>query len=817
MEEDSKQENIIPREIELEMKESYLNYSMSVIVGRALPDVRDGLKPVHRRILHAMNEMGMYHNKPYKKCARIVGEVLGKFHPHGDSAVYDSLVRLAQDFSLRYPLIQGQGNFGSIDGDSAAAMRYTEARMNRLSEELLADIDKDTVDFVDNFDGSLQEPSVLPARFPNLLVNGSSGIAVGMATNIPPHNLGEVIDATKHLINEPEATVEEIMQHLKGPDFPTGGIICGSNGIKNAYSTGRGRVVVKARHRIEEKKNRKSIIIDEIPYMVNKAEMIKEIANLVKDKKVLGISDIRDESDREGMRIVMELKGDANPEVIINQLYKHTRMQTTFGIIMIALIDNKPQVMNIRDVLTSFIVHRKEVVTRRTSFELKKSEERAHILEGIIKALNNVDLAIKIIRKADTVEQARSSLVDNFSLSEVQANAILDLKLQKLANLEQEKIKKEHNDLIELIEKLKSILASDQKIYDIIKDELAELQEKYADKRRTEISEEELTELNMEDLIEKEDMVITITSRGYIKRQTIDSYKQQKRGGIGILAANTREEDYIRDIFIANTHSYILFFSDKGNVFWLKVYYIPEGSRQSQGKAIVNMLRLGQDEKITAYIPINDFTKGDYLVMATKKGTIKKTTLESYSRPRRGGIIAMNLQEGDRLCEVLLTDGNRQIIIATRLGMAVKFDEKDVRAVGRNATGVRGIRLKQDDEVIGMVIADDSKTLMTLTRKGYGKRTRISDYRLIQRGGSGVRNIITSDRNGSVVCILSVDDNEEFMSITRKGVALRTNTDGISIIGRNTQGVRIMRLREDDQLVGATKILSEEKEEEETD
>ena len=802
-------QDIIPREIEQEMKESYLNYSMSVIVGRALPDVRDGLKPVHRRILFAMNELGMFHNKPFKKCARIVGEVLGKYHPHGDTAVYDSLVRLTQPFSMRYPLIQGQGNFGSVDGDAPAAMRYTEARLNKLSEEMLLDIDKQTVKFMDNFDGSLKEPTVLPSKLPNLLINGSSGIAVGMAINIPPHNIGEVINATVQIIDNPEITVEEIMKYLKGPDFPTGGTICGRNGIINAYTTGRGRLIVRSKYTVEEKR----IIVNEIPYMVNKAETIQQIASLIREKKITGIADLRDESDRDGMRIVIDLKSDANPEVVINHLLKHTRLQTTFGITMLALVDNKPKILDIKQVLDNYILHRKDVVVKRTQFELRKAEERAHILEGIIKALNNVDLAIKLIKKSSTVADARNSLMTNFKISEIQANAILDLRLQKLASMEQDKIKKEHKQLIELIEKLKGILASEDKIFSIIKKELLELKELYNDDRRTDINNEELTELDMEDLVDEEDMVITISAKGYIKRQSMASYKQQKRGGIGIIATGTREEDFVKDIFVASTHSYLLFFTDKGKVYWLKAYYVPEGSRQSRGKAIVNLLRLDKEEKITAFIPLKEFTKGDFLIMATKNGIIKKTALEAYSRPRKGGIIAVNLRGDDKLMEVVLTDGNQKIIIATRKGMAVRFDEKDVRAVGRNAAGVRGIRLREKDSVVGMIKADDNKTLLTMTENGFGKRTKITDYRLINRGGVGVINIIHSERNGDIVSILSVDDTEEFMTITRKGIAIRTNAKGISVIGRNTQGVRIMKLRPGDKLVSAAKILTEEEEE----
>ncbi|MCK5283162.1 MAG: DNA gyrase subunit A [Nanoarchaeota archaeon] len=814
-EEQAKKERIIPREIETEMKESYLNYTMSVIVGRALPDVRDGLKPVHRRILYSMYEEGMFHNKPYKKSARVVGNVLGRYHPHGDSAVYDSMVRMAQDFSLRYILVNGQGNFGSVDGDPPAAMRYTEVRLNKLAEEMLEDINKDTVNFVDNFDGSLKEPSVLPSKIPNLLINGSSGIAVGMATNIPPHNIGETIGAAISIIDNPDISIDHIMHYITGPDFPTGGIICGRNGIINAYMTGRGKVIVKAKYGIEEKKGKKSIIVNEIPYAVNKAEMIKNIANLIRDKKIHGIADLRDESDRDGMRIVIQLKSDVNEDVVMNHLFKHSRMQITFGINMLALVDNKPRILNIKEMLENYIDHRKEVVIRRTQFELKKSEERAHILEGIIKALDNVDLVIRLIRKADTIGNARAALMQNFEITEIQVNAILDLKLQKLAGMEQEKIKKEHKELLELIEKLKARLASEKEIYAIIRKELVELKEKYNDDRRTKISSEEVTELDMEDLVETEDMVITVTAQGYIKRQSIDLYKQQKRGGIGIIAANTREEDFIKDIFIANTHSYLLFFTDKGKVYWLKTYYVPEGSRQSRGKAIVNLLNLEKGEKITTYIPIRKFSKGDYLIMATRKGIIKKTSLESYSNPRRGGIIAVNLRDNDKLVDVVLTDGNQKILLATKKGMAVKFDEKDVRAVGRNASGVRGIRLRGEDEVIGMIIAEDSKTLFTITKKGYGKRTKIGEYRIINRGGTGVINIITNDRNGEVVFVLSLDEEEELMTITKRGIAIRLVSSGISVIGRNTQGARIMKLREGDAVVGATKIKKEDEESEE--
>jgi DNA gyrase subunit A len=808
MEEEKQQEpeqKIVPKLIEEEMKQSYLDYSMSIIVGRALPDVRDGLKPVHRRILFAMNEMGMFHNKPFKKSARIVGEVLGKYHPHGDTAVYDSMVRLTQPFSLRYPLVQGQGNFGSVDGDNAAAMRYTEARLNKLAEEMLQDIDKKTVKFVDNFDGSLKEPTALPSKIPNLLVNGSSGIAVGMATNIPPHNMGEVIDATIAQIDNPEMTIKELMQYVKGPDFPTGALICGRNGIVNAYNTGRGKITVRAKVTQEEHR----IIITEIPYMVNKAQTIEEIANQVRDKKIDGISDIRDESDREGMRIVIELRKDANQEVVLNQLYKHSRLQTTFGVIMLALVDNQPKVLNLRELIQNYIDYRKLVIKKRTQFELQEAQDKAHILEGLIVAINNIDPVIKLIKESNEVAQARSALISNYSITEKQANAILDMKLQRLASMEQEKIKKDHAELLRLIEELKAILASEQKISEIIKNELLETREKYADNRRTQILDVETTELNMEDLIKEEEMVVTITHSGYIKRIPIDSYKQQNRGGKGVIAATTKEEDFIEDIFVANTHSYVLFFTDKGQVHWLKVYYIPEGSRQAKGKAIVNLIKLDKDEKVTAFILVKEFDPQRYLLMVTKKGLVKKTNLSEFSRPRNSGIRALELEPNDKLMGVKLTDGSRQVIIATKDGMAVKFGENDVRSMGRTAKGVRGIKLKGDDEVIGTVIGADEKTLLTITENGYGKRTKISEYRLISRGGSGVRNIICSERNGKVASIKSVNGGDDIMLISKQGIAIRTNASGISVIGRNTQGVRLMKISPEDIVVAAAKIAKE--------
>ncbi len=1235
--ETSQKPGVTSRVIEDEMKQSYLDYSMSVIVGRALPDVRDGLKPVHRRILFAMNDMGMLHNKPFKKSARIVGEVLGKYHPHGDMAVYDALVRMAQKFSLRYPLIQGQGNFGSIDGDSAAAMRYcvtgdsliltdrgilpirnisnkkeskikmkilsyngkknsaskffnsgkhniielktklgykikgsynhplmcwtfkndipqiewkllenltkkdiiiinknhnlfskkslnlmkyhpkkgfkndvrlpdninndlafllgalvsegrfhnnqilfnnqdkefydkiksivlsqfkgiqlyereikgnckelsiyeqkvvlflkniglthvnsskkeipfsvllstqeniknflmglfegdgsvkhksdkrhngksieltynskstnlieqlkivllnfgivttnpykdkrnecykliisgydsinnfekeinffskrkkeilsninsmnpyrmsktdfipylnkylrkkykkefilknnfdrynnleknynrlikiinskdkklidfilkqkylfnevleirksikkeevysvkvtsnchsfiangfvnhnTEARLNKLAEEMLQDIDKETVKFIPNFDESLKEPTVLPSKIPNLLLNGSSGIAVGMATNIPPHNMVEVVDGIVAQIDNPEIRINELMKYIKGPDFPTGALICGRNGIINMYSTGKGKITIRAKTKIEERR----IIVTEIPYMVNKAEMIEQIADLIRDKKIIGISDLRDESDREGMRIVIELRKDANPDVVLNQLYKHSRLQSTFGVIMLALVNNEPKILNLKKLIQHFIDHRRDVVRKRTELDLKKAQQRAHILEGIIIALNNIDNVIKLIKESNSVEEAKTTLISNFNLSQEQSQAILDMKLQRLTSLEQEKIKTEHSNLLKIIEEFKAILASEYKILEIIRNELLELKQKYSDERKSQIVDVETTDLNMEDLVKEETMVITKTHSGYIKRTPLSVYKQQRRGGKGVIATETKEEDFVDDLFIANTHSYILFFTNKGKVYWLKVYYIPEASRQAQGKAIINLLRLNKDEKVTAFIPVKEFDDQHYLVMATKKGIIKKTNLFAYSNPRKAGIIAVNLAEDDSLVNVVLTDGNQQIILATKNGMAVRFDEKTVRPIGRSGMGVRGITLR-NDEVIGMVVASDDKTLLTVTENGYGKRTNVSDYRLTNRGGVGVRNIICSERNGSVVSIKSITNEDDIMFITKNGITIRIPSKYISVIGRNTQGARIMRLEENDKLVSAAKIVKE--------
>ena len=800
---------IVPRIIQDEMKQSYLDYSMSVIVGRALPDVRDGLKPVHRRVLFTMWETGLLHNKPFKKSANVVGNCMAKFHPHGDVAIYDTLVRLAQDFSMRYPLVDGQGNFGSIDGDPAAAMRYSECRLTKLAEEMLEDIDKKTVRFTPNFDNSTTEPTVLPSKLPNLLINGSSGIAVGMATNIPPHNLGEVIDAVIRQIDNPDLSVEEIIQIIQGPDFPTGGSICGRNGIKDAYSTGRGKILVRAKTSIEQSKNKAVIIVNEIPFMVNKSELLEEIADLVRDKKIVGISDLRDESDRHGIRVVIELKKDADSSVVLNQLFQHTRMQTTFGVIMLALVNNEPKVLNIRQLIYHYTSHRKDVVRKRTLFDLNKAQIRAHILEGLIIALANINNIIKLIKESKSIETAKEALTSKFNLTNEQAVAILEMRLQRLTSLEQEKIKQEHTGLLKLIEELESILSNPQRILDIIKKELSELKEKYSGARRTQIEEMENAELETEDLIKDEEMAITITNSGYIKRLPLQTYKLQRRGGKGIIATTTTEEDIVKDIFVASTHSYLLFFTNKGKVHWLKVYSLPEASRQAKGKAIVNILELKNDEIVTAFVPVKTFDDGHYLIMATKKGTIKKTGLMAYSNPRKGGIIAITLDNGDELINVEMTDGNKQIILATKNGLAVRFEEKDIRPTGRSSQGVRGIRLKDNDGVIGMVVASDEKTLLSVTENGYGKRTSISEYRLINRGGSGVINMQCSERNGNVVSICDVADNDDLMFISKNGIIIRVPASDISIIGRNTQGVRVMRLEENDKVVSAVKIARE--------
>jgi DNA gyrase subunit A len=801
-------EIIIPVKIEDEMKRSYIDYAMSVIVGRALPDVRDGLKPVHRRILYAMRDMGLASNKPYKKCARIVGEVLGKYHPHGDMAVYDALVRMVQDFSLRYPLIDGQGNFGSIDGDAPAAMRYTEARLAKIAEELLEDIDKDTVDFVPNFDESLKEPSILPAKVPNLLINGSSGIAVGMATNIPPHNLSEVVDATVTLIDNPNASLSEIMRSIKGPDFPTGGLILGRRGIINAYRTGKGSIKIRARATTEKIKGKTCIVVTELPYQVNKAKLIENIAELIKNKTIEGISDIRDESDREGMRIVLVLKGSAVPEVVLNQLYKHTQMESTFGVINLALVDGEPKILSLQETILEFIKHRKNVVTRRTKFELNKAEKRAHIVEGLKIALEHIDNVIKLIRGSKNPEEAKSGLISNFNLSEEQAQAILDMKLQRLTALEREKLDQEYSELTKRIKWLKKVLASEAEILKIIKEELIQLKEKYGDGRRTEIIEDP-GEISIEDLIKKEDMVITITQSGYIKKLPVSTYRAQRRGGKGIIGMETKEEDIISDIFIASTHDYVLFFTTKGKVHWQKVYDIPTGGRYSAGKAIVNLLDLEEGEKISASIPIKEFDDKRFLFFATKKGLVKKTPLSDFSHPRKGGIRAITLAEDDSLVEVEITDGNSDIVLAARYGKAIRFSEKDVRPMGRTAQGVIGMRLREKDEIVSMRVVKEGATLLAITENGYGKRTALEDYPLHRRGGKGVINIIPSKRNGLVVGIEAVNDGDEIMITSQKGVVIRQLVKEISVIGRNTQGVRLMKLEEGDKVAAMAKVTVE--------
>ena len=800
---------IIPRAIEDEMKSSYIDYAMSVIVGRALPDVRDGLKPVHRRVLFTMLENGLLHNKPFRKSANVVGTCMARYHPHGDVAIYDTIVRMAQDFSLRYPLVEGQGNWGSIDGDSAAAMRYTECRLAKISEELLADIDKETVDFQPNFDASLKEPVVLPSKIPNLLLNGSAGIAVGMATNIPPHNVKEVCDGIIYAVDNPECSASDLMRFIRGPDFPTAGIIQGTEGIKSAYTTGRGKINLTAKSEITEEKGKQKIIVTEIPYQVNKSMLIEEIAALVKDKKVAGIADIRDESNKEGIRIVIELKKETNANVILNQLYAHTKLAVSFGVIILALVDNEPKVLAIKDIITHFISHRKSVVTRRTAFELRKAQERAHILEGLIVALNNIDEVVRKIKASKDVQAATGMLVSDYKLTEIQAKAILDMKLQKLASLEQRKIRDEHSEMLKLIEELKSILASEKRVYEIIKKETEEIKSKFSDERRTKITEAEGEEISEEQLIKPEDVIVTITHSGYIKRTALNEYRQQGRGGRGIVAAETKEGDFVEHLFVTNTHSYLLLFTNKGKIHWLKVYELPESSRYSMGKAIINVVQLENDEKVNAFVPVKEFDDRHFLVMATRKGTVKKTNLSEYSRPRKGGIIAITLEENDHLVEVLMTSGSNHIVIATKNGMAVRFDENDVRACGRSAMGVRGIKLKENDEVIDMVIADDSQSLLTITENGYGKRSPVSDYRLIGRGGSGVINMQCTERNGNVASIKSVTDEDEIVAISQKGIMIRVPARDISVIGRNTQGVRIMKLEADDKVVAAAKVVYE--------
>ncbi len=805
-------EKIIPVSLEDEMKTSYIDYAMSVIVARALPDVRDGLKPVHRRVLYGMHEMGVNWNKPFKKSARIVGEVLGKYHPHGDSAVYDTMVRMVQDFSLRYPLVAGQGNFGSVDGDSPAAMRYTEARLSKIAEEMLRDLDKNTVDFVPNFDDSLQEPTVLPSYIPNLLINGASGIAVGMATNIPPHNLGEIIDGLVALIDNPKISDEELLKYVKAPDFPTGGIIYGYEGVREAYLTGRGKITIRARANIEIHKNdRATIVISELPYQVNKANLIEKIAELVKLGKIPDITNVRDESDRDGLRVVIEMKRDAQPTVILNQLYKHTQMQVTFGVIMLALVNGVPKVLTLRETMNHFLDHRMDVLIRRTKYQLDAAEKRAHILEGYIIALDNIDEVIEVIKKSRNVETAKQNLMRRFKLSEIQAKAILDMRLQRLTGLERKKIEDDYKATIKLIEKLKGILENEKKRFIIIKEELLEVKEKYADERRTEVV-FDTRDFSLEDIIAEEDVVVTISHRGFIKRFPVSGYRRQARGGRGVTGAGTKDDDFIEHMFITSTHNYIMFFTDKGKVYWLKVYEIPEGGRAARGRSIVNLIQKEKDENITAFVAFKEFSDKHYLMMVTKKGTVKKTVLSAYSNVRKGGINAINLVPGDKLVEVKMTDGNNDVIIGTRNGLAIRFNEKDVREMGRTATGVRGIRLSPDDEVIGFIVIRSADTLLVVTDKGYGKRSKISDYRVTHRGGKGILTVKTGEKNGKLIAMKEVNDNDELVIISNTGMVIRQSVKEIRVMGRNTQGVRVIRLREGETIADVAKVVKEENE-----
>ncbi len=808
-----KRDRIVSVYIEEEMKSSYIDYSMSVIVQRALPDVRDGLKPVHRRILYGMYELGLHPNRPYRKSARIVGDVLGKYHPHGDTAVYDAMVRMVQDFSLRYCLVDGQGNFGSIDGDSAAAMRYTEARLRPVAEEIIRDIDKETIDFAPNFDESLQEPVVMPSLFPNLLVNGASGIAVGMATNIPPHNLSEVIDALIAVIEDPDIGTEGLIQYIKGPDFPTGGIIYGAAGIKEAYTTGRGRVTVRARATLEKGKgNRESIVITEIPYQVNKSNLIASIAGLVKEKKIVGIGDLRDESDRDGMRIVLDLKRDAQPQVVLNQLYVHTQMQTTFGIILLALVGGRPKVFVLKELLQEFILHRHEIILRRTRFELDKAEKRAHILEGLKIAIDNIDEIVQLIKKSRNPETAKENLMKRFKLSEIQAKAILDMRLQRLTGLERKKVEEEYLNLIKEIERLKLILSSKDKQMVLIKDEFKGIKEKYGDQRRTEII-SQTEEFSVEDIIAEEDMVITISHSGYIKRFPVSGYRRQNRGGRGVIGADTKQEDSIEHLFIASTHHYILFFSDRGKCYWLKVHEIPQIGRGSRGRSIVNLIAVERGEVVTAVVPVKTFDENKFLFMATKLGVVKKTNLSAYSHPKRTGIIAITLRDDDSLIDAKLTDGSQDIVLGTREGKAIRFHESDVRPMGRTASGVRGITLSGKDQVVGMVVVRREGTLMVATSEGYGKRSDISDYRITSRGGKGIITVRTTPKVGEMIAIMDVLDRDDLLIITVNGQIIRQKIQDIKVIGRNTQGVRLIRLDEGDHVADVARVVREEDEE----
>jgi len=807
-------EKIIPVDIEDEMKGSYIDYAMSVIVARALPDVRDGLKPVHRRVLYGMQDLGLASNRAYKKSARIVGEVLGKYHPHGDTAVYDTMVRMAQEFSLRYPLVDGQGNFGSVDGDSPAAMRYTEARLSRIAEEMLRDLDKNTVNFAPNFDDTLKEPTVLPALIPNLLVNGSSGIAVGMTTNIPPHNLTEVIDGCMAVIDNPGLSDDKLMKIIKAPDFPTGGIIYGYDGVKEAYKSGRGRIVIRGKATIETGKNdRQSIVVTEIPYQVNKAMLIEKTAELVRDKKIEDISDIRDESDRDGMRIVIELKRDSNAEVVLNNLYKHTQLQTTFGVIVLALVEGRPQVLTLRQLLDHFLKHRNEVVVRRAKFDLSEAEKRAHILEGYIIALDNIDEIIRLIKKSKDVPSAQEGLMKKFKLSEIQAKAILDMRLQKLTGLERKKVEDEYKETIKLIERLKAILASKKLQMQIIREELEEIKKKYGDKRRTEIV-YDFEEFSVEDMIAEEDVVITISHSGFIKRFPVSGYRRQSRGGKGVMGATTKEDDFIEHMFIASTHNYILLFTDEGRCYWLKVFEIPEAGRTARGKPIVNLVKKQQDENIKAFVPVQEFDDKHFIAMVTEQGMIKKTALSEYGNVRRTGIAAITLQKNDMVKDVKLTDGTQDILIGTNNGLAIRFHEDEARSVGRTALGVRATKLNKGDKVIGAIaVKHRTTTVLVAAENGFGKRSELDEYRVSHRGGKGVITLRVTDKTGKMVAIREVLDNDDIVIVTAQGVVIRQPAKEIRIAGRNTQGVRLIRLESGDKISAVAAVPSEEAEE----
>ena len=813
-------EKLIPINIEDEMKSAYIDYSMSVIVSRALPDVRDGLKPVHRRVLYGMHDLGVKATSAHKKSARIVGEVMGKYHPHGDSAIYDTMVRMAQDWSLRYMLVDGQGNFGSVDGDSPAAMRYTEARMQRISEEMLSDIEKDTVDYKLNFDDTLKEPTVLPTKIPALLVNGASGIAVGMATNIPPHNLTEVIDGTLEYIKDNSIDIDGLMQHVKAPDFPTGGIIHGYDGVKEAFHTGRGKVVMRGKAEIEEVDGKESIIVTEIPYQVNKADMIKKIADLVNDKKLEGISTIRDESDRNGMRIVFVLKRDAIPNIVLNKLFKYSPLQSSFSVNNIALVKGRPQMLNLKDMIKHFVDHRHDVVVRRTKFELKKAEDRCHILEGLIIASDNIDEVIALIKASKNAEDARDNLIKKFKLSEIQAKAIVEMRLRQLTGLEQDKLRNEYEEIKKLIEDLKDILSDESRRMSIISDELLEIKEKYGDERRSKI-EYSGGDLSIEDMIPDEKVVITISHAGYIKRTPLDEYKVQNRGGVGQKASTTRNEDFLEDLFVGTNHQYMLFFTQKGKCFWMRVYEIPEGSKTSKGRAIQNLINIEQDDKVKAFICTKDlkddeYINNHYVIMATKRGQVKKTSLEQYSRPRVNGINAITIKEDDELLEAKLTDGNSQVMLALKSGKAIRFEEAKTRPMGRNASGVRGIRLQHDkDEVIGMVAVNDMESnILVVSSNGYGKRSRLEDYRVTNRGGKGVKTISITEKTGDLVAIKNVDDSNGLMIINKSGIAIRMAVEDLRVMGRATQGVKLINIKDGDSIAAVAKVIHEKNEEE---